>query len=108
MGAALGLVSHLNDNLSGVPHGALANIALTKNLEAFLAEQVRVGACTEASELVNAILRSVKEQQEKPFQATQELDRWLLEAANPVTPLTKADFSNISENSRRSRRASAP
>jgi hypothetical protein len=34
----------------------------------------------------------------QPFSVTPELESWLLEAANePVTPLTKADFTGIRE-----------
>jgi len=69
-------------------------IALDKDVEAFLKQQVRAGNCANATELVNDILRS--NQQQKPFEVTPELEAWLLEAADqPTTPLTKKDFNGI-------------
>jgi len=73
-------------------------ISLAKDVEDFLQEQVRAGACSDATQLVNAILRSVREQQQAPFEMTPELEKWLLEAADkPTTPLTPADFEGIRE-----------
>ena len=71
-------------------------IALAKDVEDFLQNQVRAGVSTDASELVNAVLRSVREQQQKLFEVTPELEAWLLEAADkPSTPLTANDFDGI-------------
>ena len=76
-------------------------IALAKDVEDFLQEQVRAGACADASELANDVLRSVREQQRRPFEVTPELEAWLLEAADkPTTPLTGADFDGIRERVR--------
>ena len=76
-------------------------IALAKDVEDFLHEQVRAGACADASELANDVLRSVREQQRRPFEVTPELEAWLLEAADkPATPLTGADFDAIRERVR--------
>jgi Arc/MetJ-type ribon-helix-helix transcriptional regulator len=76
-------------------------IALAKDVEEFLHEQVRAGVCADASELANAVLRSLREQQRKMFEVTPELEAWLLEAANkPATPLTGADFDGIRERVR--------
>lgn len=76
-------------------------IALAKDVEDFLQEQVRSGVCTDASELANDVLRSVREQQRKPFNVTPELEAWLLEAAEqPSSPLTGADFDGIRERVR--------
>ena len=76
-------------------------IALAKDVEEFLQEQVRAGVCADASELVNGVIRSVREQQQKPFEVTPELEAWLLEAADkPATPLTGADFNAIRERLR--------
>ena len=76
-------------------------IALAKDVEDFLQEQVRAGACADASELANDVLRSVREQQRRPFEVTPELEAWLLEAADkPATPLTAADFEGIRERVR--------
>ena len=76
-------------------------IALAKDVEAFLQKQVRAGVCADPSELVNAVLRSILEQQQKPFEASPGLEAWLLEAADqPATPLTKADFEAIRERVR--------
>ena len=71
-------------------------IALASDVEAFLQEQVRAGACTDASELVNDVLRSLSQQQHKPFKVTPQLEAWLLEAADrPATALTDKDFAAI-------------
>ena len=71
-------------------------VALARDVEDFLEDQVRSGVCTDASELVNDVLRSLREQQQKPFDVTPELEAWLLEAADkPVTPLTRDDFDSI-------------
>jgi len=73
-------------------------VALARDVEDFLQDQVRSGACTDASELINDLIRSVREQQRKSFEVTPELEAWLLEAADqPSTPLTKADFDSIRE-----------
>ena len=77
------------------------NIALARDVESFLLEQVRSGACTDASELVNDVLRSVRGQQQIPFEITPELEAWLLEAAEkPASPLTRDDFTSIRERVR--------
>jgi len=71
-------------------------VVLAKDVQDFLQEQVRSGHCADASELVNDVIRSVREQQQKPFAITPELEAWLLEAADkPATPLTEADFEAI-------------
>ena len=78
--------------------GALSatTIALAKDVEDFLRELVRSGVCADPSELVNDLIRSVREQRQKPFEVTPELEAWLLEAADkPTTPLTGADFDAI-------------
>lgn len=76
-------------------------VALAKDVEAFLADQVRAGVCADASELVNDVLRSLRGQQHKPFEVTPELEAWLLTAADkPATPLTRADFNSIRERVR--------
>jgi Arc/MetJ-type ribon-helix-helix transcriptional regulator len=68
-------------------------IALAKDVEDFLAEQVRTGVSANASDLVNDLVRSLRDQQQTPFRVTPELEAWLLEAADkPTTPLTKADY----------------
>ena len=73
-------------------------IALAKDVEAFLQEQVRAGVSADASDLVNDVLRSLREQQKLPFAITPELEAWLLEAADkPATPLTASDFDGIRE-----------
>jgi len=73
-------------------------VALARDVEEFLQDQVRAGVCTDASELVNDILRSLRDQQRTPFELTPELESWLLAAAGqPATPLTKSDFMGIRE-----------
>ena len=76
-------------------------IELARDVEDFLQDQVRSGVCTDADELVNDVLRFVRDQQQKPFEVTPELEAWLLEAADrSVTPLTREDFSSIRERVR--------
>ena len=76
-------------------------IALAKDVEDFLAEQVRSGHCNNASELVNDVLRSLRDQQNAPFEVSPELEKWLLEAADSATsPLTLEDFNSIRERVR--------
>jgi len=76
-------------------------IALAKDVEDFLAEQVRSGHCSNASELVNDVLRSLRDQQQKPLEVTPELETWLLEAADsPSTPLTREDFQSLRQRVR--------
>jgi Arc/MetJ-type ribon-helix-helix transcriptional regulator len=83
-------------------------IALAKDVEEFLQAQVSTGACADASELANDVLRSVREQQRKPFEVTPELEAWLLEAADqPASPLTGADFDGIRERVRARTKSSA-
>ena len=76
-------------------------VALARDVEDFLQDQVRSGVCADASELINDVIRSLREQQRKPFELSPELETWLLEAADkPTTPLTKADFAGIRERVR--------
>ncbi len=71
-------------------------IALDKDVEDFLQNQVRCGVCADASELINDVIRSLRGQQQKPFEVTPELENWLLEDADkPPTPLTRDDFNSI-------------
>ena len=82
-------------------------IALTKDVEAFVEEQVRAGVCSDASTLVNDVLRSLSEHQQQSFVVTPELEAWLLAAADSaVTPLVPADFDGI-RNRVRSRLSSS-
>ena len=72
------------------------NIALDRDVEDFLENQVRAGVCTAPGEFVNALVRSVREQQQKSFDITPELEAWLLESADrPSTPLTRDDFASL-------------
>ncbi|HEY5232200.1 MAG TPA: hypothetical protein VIK35_01520 [Verrucomicrobiae bacterium] len=76
-------------------------VALATDVEDFLQNQVRSGACADASELVNDLIRSLREQQQKPFDITPELEACLLEVADkPTTPLTKSDFAAIRDRVR--------
>jgi Arc/MetJ-type ribon-helix-helix transcriptional regulator len=84
-------------------------IDLAKDVEDFLQQQVKAGACASASELVNDVLRCVREQRFKPFDATPELEAWLLKSADlPVTPLTGADFEAIGKRVRARHPSTAP
>ena len=72
------------------------NIALDKDVEDFLENQVRAGVCAAPGEFVNDLVRSIREQQQQPFEVTPELEAWLLQAADkPSTPLTPGDFAAI-------------
>jgi Arc/MetJ-type ribon-helix-helix transcriptional regulator len=76
-------------------------IALTKDVEAFVEEQVRAGVCPDSETLVNDVLRSLSEHQQQAFVATTDLEAWLLEAADsPTTPLVAADFESIRQRVR--------
>jgi Arc/MetJ-type ribon-helix-helix transcriptional regulator len=89
------------DTAFPLPHIKSVRIALAEDVEDFLREQVRSGVCVDASNLVNDLLRSVRDQQSRPFVVTPELEAWLLEAADkPVSPLKAADFSSIRERVR--------
>jgi hypothetical protein len=71
-------------------------IALAKDVEDFLQDQVRAGVAADPSELANDVLRCLREQQRKPFEVTPQLEAWLLAAAEqPATPLNQADFDGI-------------
>lgn len=73
-------------------------ITLAKDVEEFLNDQVKAGACKDPGELVNDLVRSIRDQQEHPLSFTSELEDWLLEAADdPGTPLTKKDFEDLRE-----------
>lgn len=77
-------------------------VELATDVEEFLQRQVREGVCADASELINDIVRSLRDQQRKPFETTPELEAWLLESANQTaTPLTSADFSAIRQRIRK-------
>ena len=89
------------------PHSEAMTIALAPDVEEFLQEQVRTGACTDAGELVNDVVRSVRQQLQRPFEITSELEAWLMESADkPLSPLTSADFDGIRARVRE--RASTP
>ncbi len=82
-------------------------VDLAKDVEDFLREQVQTGVCADASELVNDLLRSVRAQQAKPFEATGPLEAWLLESADkPVATLVGQDFAEIRKRVRE--RSQAP
>ncbi|HTV42562.1 MAG TPA: hypothetical protein VMF08_18500 [Candidatus Sulfotelmatobacter sp.] len=71
-------------------------VSLDSDVEEFLQKQVRGGVCADVSELVNDVIRSIRDQQQKPFEVTPELENWLLEAADkPATPLTADDVDSI-------------
>jgi Arc/MetJ-type ribon-helix-helix transcriptional regulator len=76
-------------------------VALARDVEDFLQDQVQSGVCANPSELINDVIRSLRKQQQKTFDLTPELEAWLLAAADkPVTPLIKADFEAIRERVR--------
>ncbi len=80
----------------------LMTIALAKDVEEFLREQVRAGVAADPSELTNDVLRCLRDQQRRPFEITPQLEAWLLESADqPARPLTKADFDGIRQRARK-------
>lgn len=80
---------------------SIVTISVAKDVEEFIEEQVRTGVCSNANELVNDILRCLREQHTASFQLTPELEAWLLEAADqPTSPLTRSDFDGIRERVR--------
>jgi hypothetical protein len=86
---------------------SLMTIALAKDVEEFLQEQVRAGVAGDPSELANDVLRCVRDQQCRPFEITPQLEAWLLESADqPATPLTKADFDGSRQRARKRNPAS--
>lgn len=83
-------------------------VELAKDVEEFLQQQVSKGVCSDASELVNDVLRALRGPQTKPFEMTSGLESWLLEAADSATtPLGREDFQAIRERVRK-RVAPAP
>jgi Arc/MetJ-type ribon-helix-helix transcriptional regulator len=94
-------VARLLDRPFALRDSARVTIDLARDVEAFLQEQIRAGVCSNPSELVNDVLRSLREQQQKPFQVTPQLEAWLLEAADsPTTPLQHEDFEAIRQRVR--------
>ena len=91
----------LKPPLANVPNAEYASgmtVALAKDVEEYLQDQVRAGVCSDPSELVNDLIRSLRDQPPRPFKVSPELEAWLLEAAEqPVSPLTKTDFTGIRE-----------
>ncbi len=76
-------------------------IELAKDVELFVREQIRATDSSDPDALVNDLLRSLKDQQQKAFPTSPELEAWLLEAADkPATPLTAADFEAIRRKAR--------
>ena len=83
-------------------------VALAKDVEEFLQDQVRTGVCADASELVNDVLRSLREHQQQ-LEVTPELEAWLLGAADkPVSPLKHEDFETLRQRVRSRLNSSAP
>jgi len=64
------------------------SLDLAKDVEEFVKEQLRNGPCTNANDLVDDVLRLIRDQQEIALKVTPELEAWLLESADsPTTPL---------------------
>jgi Arc/MetJ-type ribon-helix-helix transcriptional regulator len=77
------------------------DITLAKDVEHFVQERVSEGVSANANELVNDVLRAVRDQQATALSVTPELEAWLLESADmPATPLTASDFTGIRERIR--------
>ena len=77
-------------------------VDVAKDVEDFLKEQVQAGVCSDANELVNDLVRSLREQRHLTLEVTPELEAWLLEAADdPTSPLTTSDFNDIRDRARK-------
>jgi Arc/MetJ-type ribon-helix-helix transcriptional regulator len=76
-------------------------VALDSDVEDFLQNEIRRGVCADAGKLVNDVIRSIRDQQQKPFEVSKELENWLLEAADKAANLlTKDDFDSIRQRVR--------
>ena len=90
------------------PNTFAMTVDLARDVEDFVREQMAAGTGAEPAQLVNDVLRSVRDQQRQPFPVTPELEAWLLESADqPTTPLTDADFQAIRTRARDRRPATA-
>ena len=77
-------------------------ISIAEDVEKFLEQQVQSGVCSDAGELVNDLIRSLREQHLTSLEVTPELEAWLLESADqPTSPLTASDFEAIRDPSRK-------
>lgn len=95
------LSSHTFDGCARLRETSRMTISLAKDVEEFLQEQVRTGAATDATTLVNDVIRSLRAQQTAPLDVTPELEAWLLEAAGkPASPLARSDFDGVRERVR--------
>ena len=95
MAGAIGSCRELDSRIGMSDSGGMT-VELASDVEDFLQKQMRNGACADVADLVNDVLRSVRDQQLMPFKATPELEAWLLESADtPATSLTRADFDAI-------------
>jgi Arc/MetJ-type ribon-helix-helix transcriptional regulator len=87
--------------LMRMPESGGMTVELARDVENFLQQRVRDGVCGDPSELVDDVVRSLREQQSKPFKVTPELEAWLLESADQAsTPLTRSDFNSIRKRAR--------
>ena len=76
-------------------------VALGRDVGEFLQSQVQRGVCADASELLNDVIRSLRQQQEERLDVTPEPENWLLEAADqPSTLLTRDDYNSLRERVR--------
>jgi hypothetical protein len=77
-------------------------IALAKDVEEFLREQVSAGLAADPGELANHILRCFCTQQRKPFRTAPQLDaRLKLAADKPTTPFGKRDVDGVRRRERK-------
>ena len=77
-------------------------IALAKDVEEFLLEQVSAGLAADPGELANHILRCFCDQQRKPFRATPPLGTRLKQAADKtIAQLGKRDVDGVRKRERK-------
>lgn len=83
-------------------------LELAKDVEEFLQAQVESGTCEKPADLVNHVLRDLRNRQRQSLQTSAELEKWLLESADsPVSSLDSKDFAEIRHRVRQRRQDAA-
>ena len=77
-------------------------IALAKDVEEFLREQVSAGLAADPGELANHILRCFCDQQRKPFRAAPQVEARLRQAADKtIAQFGKKDLDGVRKRERK-------
>jgi putative addiction module CopG family antidote len=78
------------------------DVKLTKDLEDFVAQKVRAGGYSDASEVMREALRELRNYEDPAQDDSQELAELLLAAVRgPHAPLTSKDFDDLRRRARR-------